>query len=230
MKSNLTLFIVLGAGVALGGCVSPRTISVPAADASRVVDGRGNPVPPSRQQVDVKVILVTSKFSNDTDALPTFYLEVRNRGASGVDFSPENVVAFSGGSRVRVYTSSELADRIKREAEAEAAAAAANEASQLKGASMSRQATSRNMMENPVPWAVTKAQNDARSGMNQIEPAGEQQPADLGQLLQTSSIPPHGTVGGAVVFHAEDIRSGQPLRLLVTVGGEVHEFRFEVGD
>lgn len=230
MKSNITLLIVLGLSVAASGCVSTRTILVSAAGASRIVDGRGSPVPQSQQKVDVKVFLVTPKFKNDTDALPTFYLEIRNRGAIGVDISTENITAYSGESRVRVYTYNELADRIKREAEAEAAAVAASEASQLKGASMSRETTSRNMTENPVPWAVTRAQNDAQNGMDRIGMEGDQQLNDPGRMLQRSTVPPRGTVGGTVKLHAEDIRSGQPLRLLATIGGEVHEFRFDVGN
>lgn len=229
MNSHITLLMFLGLGVAVSGCVSTRTISVSGAGASRIVDGRGSPVPQSQQKVDVKAFLVTPEFSNATDALPTFYLEIRNRGASGVNFGTENITAYSGESRVRVYTYDELANRIQSEAEAEAAEVAASEASQLKGASMSRQTTSRNMMENPVPWAVGKAQNDARIGTGRIESGGDEQANDPRRMFQRTTVAPSGTVGGTVKLHAEDIRSGQPLRLLVTVGGEVHEFRFNVG-
>jgi len=228
MKPTIALLIVLGLSVAVSGCVSTRTISVAAAGTSRTADGRGSPVPPSQQKTDVRVLLVTPKFSNDTDALPTFYVEVRNRGEIGVDFSTENITAYSGESRVRVYTYDELANRIKSEAEAEAAAVAANEASQLKNSAMSRAPAGRNMKDNPEGWAVTKAQVDAQNGMDRTGWMGVQQQNDLRRMLQRSTVPPGGTAGGAVKLHAEDIRSGQPLKLVVTVGGEAHEFVFEV--
>jgi hypothetical protein len=75
---------------------------------------------------------------------------------------------------------------------------------------------------------VTKAQVDAQNGMDRTGWMGVQQQNDLRRMLQRSTVPPRGTAGGAVKLHAEDIRSGQPLKLVVTVGGEAHEFVFEV--
>jgi hypothetical protein len=42
-------------------------------------------------------------------------------------------------------------------------------------------------------------------------------------------VAPGSTAGGIVKLDPAPIRRGQPLKLVVTVGGEAHAFVFEVG-
>jgi len=227
--STVKAWLLAAFGItALGGCALTKTLTVSPASAIQPVYRQGRLVLQSQKKNGVEVEVLTRQFSDQTDALPSFFVAVRNGGEVEVEFSLENITTYSGESRVRVYTVEELEKRVRSEGEAEAAAVAANEAAQLKDAAMSRQTTSRNLKDNPVAWTMTKAQGNARNGMDQSGSSRNQQPNDLTGMLMRSTVRPRETVGGTIKLHAEDIRSGQPLRLVVAIGGEVHEFMFDV--
>ena len=48
------------------------------------------------------------------------------------------------------------------------------------------------------------------------------------EALQSQVIRPGDVGGGRIMLEPEDILSGLPLLIVVTVGGEKHEFLFEV--
>jgi hypothetical protein len=48
------------------------------------------------------------------------------------------------------------------------------------------------------------------------------------QGLQPQAIGPFDVGGGSIVLEPQDILSGLPLKVVVNVAGEKHEFRFEV--
>lgn len=52
---------------------------------------------------------------------------------------------------------------------------------------------------------------------------------DLGRMLRRTVIAPGGTAGGMVAVHAEDLKGGRPLRLVVNAGGEKRAFLYTVG-
>ena len=50
----------------------------------------------------------------------------------------------------------------------------------------------------------------------------------LANLLYPVTIRPGKTEGGLIKLHAEDIAEGKPLRVVVTLGNDVHAFEFDV--
>jgi hypothetical protein len=52
---------------------------------------------------------------------------------------------------------------------------------------------------------------------------------DAPTMLTQCMVPPTLTAGGLVKLEPAQIHPGQPLRLVVTVGGEAHEFLFDTG-
>jgi hypothetical protein len=48
------------------------------------------------------------------------------------------------------------------------------------------------------------------------------------QALQPQTIRSFDAGGGLIMLEADDLLSGLPLKIVVTVGGEKHEFIFEV--
>jgi hypothetical protein len=213
---------------ALGGC---KTLSVSAASANQPVYEHGSPVLRSQKKNVVEVVMLTQQFADRTDLLPAFVVRVRNGGESALVFSSENITAYSGGSRVRVYTYGELAKRIKNEAEFEASMVSMRQPIFSKGSAYVQADEGQTTSTNPsrAERYTEQARSEVGDKIAQTASFWDNQLNRTGNMVAGSVVAPGGSVGGVVVFHAKDIRSGQPLRLLVAIGGEVHEFLFDVG-
>lgn len=208
MKRHLLQLLAIGVA-ALCGCTSTRTLSVSSASAIQPVYENGETVLRSMKRNGVVISLHTRRFSNHLERLPSLLVGVWNRGKSDWDFSPENITAYSGESRVRVYTYPELAQKIIGAAEGESSSAELQMA--LSGTA-------------PTPLMRLNATAAATQvSSSQVTMIG-------GGILRKRTIGPGRFDCGTVKLHAEDIKSGQPLRLLVALDGEVHEFRFDVSN
>lgn len=247
MRPHLPLVLLLASSALISGCVSQRSLSV--SDDSRAAYEQGVAVLRSSKTNLVVVRLLSSEFSNETNAMPAFFVAVANGTDNAIDFSTANVTATSGGERVKVYSFEDVQKRIKREAALMAFAVAMNAAGQSMQASMPQTSYSSGSVNaygtggyaranysgyattyNPAATAAAQAQINANSQnqMAMIAAARNAQLNDTGALLRRNTVAPGNVAGGVVKLHAQDIRSGHPLVLTVTVGPEVHEFKFNV--
>lgn len=210
----LVLITLVVSGCATAG---PLTVRSPAA-ASVAGD-------PMRQRIEkrdvVQVRLLTPGFSRKLEELPAFDVAVTNRGATPLSFAASDVVVHSGSNPVRVYTAGELVDRIQKEAE--------QEAREKTGASAEKILQTRSTNGDPSS-AIVKIERDKMLDQSATARAtSNERFAEIVKSIVPVSISPGGTGSGVIKLHAEDIRAGQPLQIVVTVGGERYEFIFEVG-
>ena len=248
MKSSIIPLAL--AAVMLTGCVSTKTIAVSSSSPVRATYEQGTAVLKSQKVSGVVVRVLTAQFTKETNALPAFYIVVSNGSEKETDFSAANVTAFSGKDRVGVYTFEEMEKKIKREAAMMAFALAMNSASQSMAASMPQTTQSSGSVYatgpggsaravysgttttyNPAAASAAQAQINAQTmgQMSVVASARDIQLNNLGSMLRRNTLPPGAFVGGVVKLHAEDIRSGEPLKLVVALAGDSHEFVFDIG-
>jgi hypothetical protein len=206
MKRPLLRLLAIGIA-ALCGCSTTRTLSVSSASPTQPVFENGETVLRSMKRNGVVVNLGTRRFSNHPERLPAFFVGVWNRGTRDLDFSPENITAYSGETRVRVYTYPELAKRVSEEAEGESSPA-------------------------ELPMALAGTAPTPLMRLNAAAAAAQVSSSRLtmigGGTLGRRTIGPGRFDYRTAILQAEDIKTGQPLRLLVALDGEIHEFRFDV--
>jgi hypothetical protein len=204
----------------------------------------------SEKKNTVIVRLLTSEFSNDTRGFPAFYVAALNGTDQPFDFSPANVKAFSGEATVFVFSYEEMQKRIKHEAAMQALAVALNGASQSMAASMPQQTyTSGNAYGygnggyahanysgvttsyNPGATAAANAQINAstQAQMSMVASARNARLGEMEDMLRRNTLVPGAVSGGVVRLKAPNIKDGKPLRLVVTLGDERHEFVFQAG-
>lgn len=248
MKSSIIPLAI--AVVLVTGCVSTKTVTVSSASPVRATYEQGTAVLKSQKTNGVVVRVLTGQFSKETHALPAFYVAVSNAGEKEIDFSTANVSALSGKNRVEVYTFEAMEKKIKREAAMMAFALAMNSASQSMAASMPQTTHSSGSVYatgtggsaravysgttttyNPAAASAAQAQINAQTmnQMSMVASARDIQLNNLGSMLRRNTLAPGAFAGGVVKLHAEDIQSGEPLKLVVSVGGEPHEFVFDIG-
>jgi hypothetical protein len=170
----------------------------------------------------VSVLSRGGRFSNDTFALPSLYVIVTNGGKENITLEPSDISAYAGDRRVALLNPVALQDRLDREQ------AAAGTRSRfpigMRDASQPGEEPHGYHRRHPIP-------NSSSTGPA-VEPYG---PPDfkvptriVEQALQPQIIRPGDVGGGRIMLEAENILSGLPLKLVVTVAGEKHEFLFDV--
>jgi len=193
--------------------------------------------------------ILSTSFSNETRELPALLVGFANGSDHSIDFSTQNISCRSGDRVVKVYTFDELETKIKREAALLAFALAMNSASQSMAASMPQQTYSSGTVSaygsggyahgsysgysttyNPAASAAAQAQINANTMnmMTAVASSRNIQLNSLSSLLRRNTVSPGEFVSGVVKLHAEDIVAGQPLRLVVSLGSEQHEFIFDI--
>ncbi|HTT56789.1 MAG TPA: hypothetical protein VL523_08170 [Terriglobia bacterium] len=229
MKSLVFAVIILA--IAESGCTSTGTLAVAAASAGAPQEKLVGPALRSRVQDGIAVQVLTPRFSNETDSLPGVFVEVANRGDAPVDFSAANLAVYSGEAPVRIYTADELAKRIDDDfARATAAGGAKPKAWKMPAflhELLTRSVPGKNAGVAPAA-TVGNASGEAEQAGEDFRAVRDRQLRGLRNLLTPSTLAPGGRTGGVVELHAEDLRNGRPLRLVVTLGGETQEFRFDV--
>lgn len=220
MKHILAILVLSGCCL-LGGC-STTTLSVaPGTVANPQPDGSIEIVSEQRNRVVVR--LLARRFSRKLDELPAFAIAVTNRGAEPLPFGPGNVTASSGGRPVRVYNVYQYQQAVLKEAAFGRFIADAHETAALRSTIAARAGIGGGTKPQ-ISVRVNGA--DERAG---IRAAEARRLGALSEVLQFASVAPGATFGGIVRLHAEDLRSGEPLQLVVAIAGEVHAFNFDVG-
>jgi len=231
MKASLLLPLLIASVVGLGGCTTTRTITVLPTGGLRPVDELGSQVLLSQKVSGVGVRLLAKRFSSDDKMLPAFYVGVVNGTTGALGYSPGNITAFSGDHPVRVYSYAELRNTLNRNADAAISSLEAQALTQEVGPqgdaySVFLPGTQGSLDDHRLRTMYADQAAAERNHLAALIQSMRQ--SNLSRLLRDSTISPSGFAGGIVALHARDLRAGQPLRLVVTVGGETHEFLFDV--
>ena len=201
LKLGILFPILLVAGCISGGPV--RSLA-PAASNPTVVERNldGAVTLRSAQTHVVSVLPMNKRFSSDTFTLPSFYVIVTNGGKENVTLKPDDISAYAGDQRVKLLSPIALQDRLDEE----------------QAAATGRRLSFPAAVPGPMPRAVERdGPPDFKVPTRVVE-----------QALQPQVIRPFEVGGGQIMLEAEDILSGLPLKIVVTVAGEKHEFLFEV--
>jgi hypothetical protein len=210
----ILFLLLLTAGCIGGGPV--RSLAVAASNLTAVERSLDGTVTlRSLQTHVVSVLPMNKRFSNATFTLPSFHVIVTNGGKENVTLMPRDVAAYAGDRRVKLLTPLALQERLDDE---QAAAS---------GSTVS------------FPIGMRDASQPAETRRGHTSPTGPaRQPFDapgfkvparlIEEALQPQVIRPFEVGGGRIMLEAEDILSGLPLKIVVTVAGEKHEFLFEV--
>jgi len=247
---NRIQFPILGlALVLLGSCSS--SLSVSPNNPVPPIYEQGDPVLVSRKKHDVMVRLISHAFSSSIHDLPSFLVVLKNRGNSTLEISEANVTGLSGSKPVRVYNPEKLRKKIQTEAAILAMSAALSGASQSIAASMPQQTyTSGSAYAygsggsyaranysgvastyNPAATNLAISQINANTA-NEVDAIASNRNsalADTSTMLQRNTLFPGQTAGGVVKLYGQDMSRGKPLKLVVTIDGELHEFLFDIG-
>lgn len=244
----LRLFSVCSA-LTLAACSS--SLSVSSLNPSPPIYEQGDPVLVSKKRHEVLVRLVSRRFSSETSDLPSFLVVLTNNGKAPIDFSISNVTAESGGKPARVITFEKLQKKIRTQAALLAMSAAMNGASQSIAASMPQQTfhtgsayaygssggytrgsyTGVSTTFNPAVSSMAVSQINANTATQIRGIAASRNAAlqDTETMLQRDTVFPGRAAGGVVKLNSSDLQRGKPLRLVVSIDGELHEFYFDVG-
>ncbi len=212
-KFGVVLPVLLVAGCISGGPV--RSLAPAASNPTEVERGLDGAVTlRSLQTHVVSVLPMNKRFSSDTFTLPSFYVIVTNGGKEDVALKPSDISAYAGDRRVKLLGPLALQERLDDEQVA---------------ATGSKAGIPIGMHGTPQPAAAHGQLNPTRPAVELDGPPDFKVPTQIvEQALQPQVIRPFGVGGGRIMLEAEDILSGLPLKIVVTVAGEKHEFLFEV--
>lgn len=214
-KFGILFPVLLAAGCAWDGPVrSLTTATNNPAIVERNVDGTA--IMRSSRTHLVSVLSRSDKFSNDTFTLPTLYVIVTNGGKEKIALGPSNISAYSGDRRVALLDPLAMQERL------DLAQAATGSDGRfpvgMKDASQPAEIRHRHRHQSSIGPAA-----EPFSALNFKVPA-----RIVEQSLEPQVIQPFDTGGGRIVLESQDILSGLPLKVVVNVAGEKHEFLFEV--
>lgn len=248
-KMKTTLLLGLGLAVSFnGGCTTTRTLSASPSNEAAAMSEQGMPCLRSVKANAVTVWLLTSKYRSDPREFnpPVLRVLVRNGGDKAFTLSTDSIAASSGTSSVRVITSEEYRREIGRREQELLQGVDGTVAKRLAGEEALREYAdtlapqteigAQGELMHGFSWREYDSMTVAKAG---IETEAETQRAairgwseklldDAPMMLTRITVAPGLMAGGLVKLDPSQIRRGQPLRLVVTVGGEAHEFLFDV--
>ena len=242
---KILLLPVAAAAIALGGCATTRTLSFSSSNLVAPIDEHGVLCLHSGGANPVSLWLLTPRFRTDPDDLtpPAFRLLVKNGGGQAFAFSPANLAVSCGGASVHVYTAVEYARAIDAQAVAlhrmadqnvaqarekldeletyAAAAAPAVDTMGLVDFSSVRQASTEQDRE--------QLDANQKNRQTEIETWRQNLLEGAQMMLGEHAVPPGEMAGGVVRLDPRAVGAGRTLKLVVTAGGESHEFVLDVG-
>jgi hypothetical protein len=239
----------LGAVLALcGGCTTTRTLAVSNLNPTAPTFEHGVPCLQSARTNAVTVWLLTPVYRTDLRDLhpPAFRVLVKNGGDRAFDFFPDNISASSGGTAVHVFTAEEFIREIDRQAavlvhmldigtaetkekadqtEAYAAVATPGTSPGANGPVYDFSTVPHRLGED----AKEQIDEQAAGRRAEIERWRRELLDDARLMLGRHTVAPGAMAGGVVRLAPAGVGGGQPLKIVITAGGETHEFYFDVG-
>jgi hypothetical protein len=207
----------------------------------------------SEKKHQVILAIINPTLSDNLANLPSFYLQIKNRGPINLDLSLQNIQAESGGKPVVFLSSNDVNKAIERQARARAAGLAFAAGMQKAGAAMQAAApsysttygsataysgnrtpttvnyTATTTTYNPAATAAAQAQSsmviDAQMHANMASVMGQKQLAIIANvdIFGRNTVMPQSSAEGRLVFLGKQINENS-LKISVNVDGEVHEF------
>jgi len=211
----------------------------------------------SEKKHQVILAITNPTLSDDLTNLPSFYLQIKNRGSINLDLGLPNIQAESGGKPVVFLSSNDVNKAIERQARARAAGLAFAAGLQKAGAAMQASApsysttygsataysgnrtpttvnyTATTTTYNPAATAAAQAQSsmviDAQMHANMASVMGQKQLAISANvdIFGRNTVMPQSSAEGRLVFLGKQINENS-LTISVNVDGEVHEFNLNV--
>jgi hypothetical protein len=222
------------------GCASTHTLAVAEGNtAAPGTDPDGTIVLRSELKHVVAVRPLTAKFSNDVHALPSFSVIVRNGGARGLAFTPADITVSSGVYPVAIYDRATLDAMIAKtrtiNTQSSGLMSGMKDASQSAETQSAMRDTSYSGETGDYHLQSSLPPYPANSTDPRMEPLGTAPlpppPYHLpDEALRSQTIPAGAVGGGRVTLDPKTITAGEPLKLVVTIDGEVHVFWFAVRD
>lgn len=245
-------FLLLGIMmVILAACTTTRTLSVSPDNPATRTEEAGMPCLRSTGANPVTLWLLTPRFRTDPDDLapPAFRVLVKNGGAEAFAFSPANITASAGGTAVRVLTAVEFAREIDRQAVAMRQMADSNVAKArekldqfeaVANLALATPGTTPGTGVGPMYDFSTVRQSSTDQAREQLDANQKSRAAEIEawrqnllegvqMMLGEHTVSPDEMAGGVVRLDPRAVAAGRTLKLVVTAGGEAHEFLFEVG-
>jgi hypothetical protein len=212
-RLGIFFLLLLAAGCTSSGPV--RSFGVAASNPAVVERNLDGTVTLRSLQTHIVSVLPLNKtFSSGTFTLPSFHVIVTNGGKENVTLKPSDISAYAGDRRVALLDPYAMQERLDREQ-----AAAGTRVSFPVG-----------MRDASQPAEVRRGHSDLTGP--RIEPFNaptfKVPPRVIEEALQPQVIRPFEVGGGQIMLEAEHILSGLPLKIVVNVAGEKHEFLFEV--
>ena len=246
-KVKTALFFGLGLAISLGGgCTSTRTLSLAPENPAAAIADQGVTCLRSVKKNAVSVWLLTPEYQADLNEFdpPAFRVLVSNNGDTAFDFSPANVTVSSGNDSVHVFTREEYCQAINRYEDALLKAFYKQTAQQqapaddvlysistrdslLSGGGNGQQLHDFSGVQNRDIEAKTEKAAGNRRTAIYVKRKELLDEANL--MLVPRTMPPGATAGGIIKLDPAHVSRGQPLKLVISAGGEAHEFVFEVG-
>ena len=238
----------LGFGLAVlgcGGCTTARTLSASPANRAAPLSDQGGLGLRSTKGNEVTVWVLTPEFRSDPREFnpPSFRVLVHNGGAQPFALSADNITAFSGSSPVHVTTPAEYHAAVMQWARVQlekvygqadkARAGSDNVQKVAETVDYQRSVGMRGQVlydtfDHPAE-TNHHVMEQAKVQGAEIRAQAERLLNESQEMLTAATVAPGQTAGGLVKLEPAQIRRGQPLRLVVTAGGEKHEFVFDVG-
>jgi hypothetical protein len=216
LKLGILFPILLGTGCTWNGPV--RSLAVATSNPALVERNLDGTVTLRSMKAHIVSVLSLNKtFSSDTFTLPSLQIIVTNGGKENVTLKPGDISAYAGDRRVTLLDPTALQERLDRVQEAVGG----------------RPSFPVGMRDASQPAEIRQGRHPHSDPTRpRLEPLDELKykvPARIvEQALQAQMILPFEVGGGLIMLEADDLLSGLPLKIVVTVGGEKHEFVFEV--
>jgi len=241
--------LALSVALLLGSCTTTRTLTVSSSNPVAPTDEHGVACLRSGGTNPVSLWLLTPRFRTDPDDLapPAFRLLAKNGTGQPFAFSPANITASADGTAVHVYTLAEYAGAINAQAVAlhrmadqnvaqarqkldqlEALAAVATPGTTT-GANGTQLYDFTTVRQPSTDEARAQLDTNAKDRQEEIEAWRQNLLDGARMMLGEHTVPPGEMAGGVVRLEPGAVAAGRTLRLVVTAGGEAHEFVFDVG-
>lgn len=249
--SNFRAALIFSVSTFLAGCATAvRTVTPSDANKMPVVWTQGIANLTSNKKNSVVVSLVSSTFLAHHQDVYGFFVGIRNLGPDPIDFSTSNVKIFSGPEYLDIYTYEQLERIIEKEAARKRFAAVVAAGLQSVAAALPQQSITSGTIHTTTPAygttisrysgvsttydpaAAASAQAEIQAGtkgeIHEIERDRASRLDQIQVILRRNTVFPGGTAGGIVAVNPGDLNVGMPVRVVVTLPGESHDFLFNV--
>ncbi len=213
---------ILASALLVSGCTTTQ-LTISPIPASAVGENPDVMVVEKTHRVSVE--LLTAKVSRKLYELPTFSINVENKGEDSILLSTGGIKLMSSGQPVPMYSVDEYAKLLQEANQWESDQHSARQAElALQTTRALRTAGIADNSEAMAKITSAKKTNNAAASREAATLIGK----EIAALISIHQLNPGQSKQGFVKFHGEKIQADQALQLTVTIAGEPYVFDFEV--